>query len=636
MTVNLSPLAGAGWQFFDANGDPLSGGLLYTYAAGTTTPATTYTSSSGGTANSNPIVLNSAGRPPSQVWLNSTDTYKFVLKTSANTDIWTMDNIPGISGFITTTIANLPSVSPSAGSVVFVTDTGREGQFICRAGTAPSDPQQGIYVPSNTANFYWERVWDSINGYPEWFGAVSNSNSGSIPATNLTALNACEALCPVTNLRRADYWISDVWKINTQYRTVRGAVLSDGYDTGTGTRVICLSASTNVIQIGPDSDPGGPNQFYRNISVENICARWGVSLTPPASGSESTAVKAWLVNYVINCQLTNCSAWEPIIGFYFYGAIYTKIDDCTVFRSNTYGGTNDFFRGFWPQGAPAVLAGGNPSLYLNRCNVSLGGSPALVTPTGLYVNADFADIFVDDLETSQVPNGVIVNGSGSSVAAGKLDLHLRNCIFDQCNGNGIAINALNAMSMVTITGGYIQINDTSIASCGITVSGSVNNGSVSIDGGTQLLSGTGTSNKGIYISQQSNVKVDSSVMIEDFYKPIEIDGGAVNCKIEATINNPNTGNAGSAAVLVNNAERLIVSCSVDGKSGAFAQGFFSVGTALNKASIDPTLFDPAAISGGAANKVVVNSIQITSPGYYTTAGASGSSGAGIYVTGITA
>ena len=636
MTVNLSPLAGAGWQFFDNSGNPLSGGLLYTYAAGTTTPATTYTSSSGATANANPIVLNSAGRPSSEVWLNSANNYKFVLKTSTGVDIWTMDNIAGISGFITSTIANLPSVSASAGSVVYVTDVGRAGTFICRAGTAPSDPQQGIYVPSNTANFYWEREWDGINGYPEWFGAVSNSNSGSIPATNLTALNACEALCPVINLRRADYWINDVWKINTQYCTVRGAVLSDGYDTGTGTRIISTNASANVIQIGPDSAPASTNLYYRNITVENICARWGVSLTPPASGSESSAVKAWLVNYVLNCQLTNCAAWEPIIGFYFYGAVYTKVDDCTVFRSNTYGGTNDFFRGFWPQGGPAILAGGNPSLYLSRCNVSMGSSPALVTPTGLYVNADFADIFVDDLETSQVPNGIIVNGSGSTVAAGKLDLHLRNIVLDQCSTNGIYISALNALSMITINGGYIGMTETGATSKGIWLTGSVNAGAVSIGGGMQLISGAGTSNIGIYISQQSNVRVDDTVMILDFFKPIVIDGTSEQCDIRATINNINTGNGTTAAININGIVRANVACIVDGAANKFAQGLLSVGTGSDKLTIDPTMFNASSINGGASNKVVVNSIQITAPGYYTTAGASGTSGAGIYVTGITA
>jgi hypothetical protein len=60
MSVILSPLAGAGWQFFDNNGIPLAGGLIYTYAAGTTTPQATYTTSAGNIANANPIVLDSA------------------------------------------------------------------------------------------------------------------------------------------------------------------------------------------------------------------------------------------------------------------------------------------------------------------------------------------------------------------------------------------------------------------------------------------------------------------------------------------------------------------------------------------------------------------------------------------------
>jgi len=47
MSVNLSPLAGAGWQLFSNNGIPLSGGKLETYLAGTTTPAVTYTTSAG-------------------------------------------------------------------------------------------------------------------------------------------------------------------------------------------------------------------------------------------------------------------------------------------------------------------------------------------------------------------------------------------------------------------------------------------------------------------------------------------------------------------------------------------------------------------------------------------------------------
>lgn len=96
MAVNLSPLAGAGWQFFSDAGVPLTGGKLYTYAAGTTTPQATYTSSTGLTANSNPIILNAAGRLASEVWLTSNLNYKFVLKTSTDVTIGTYDNIAGL------------------------------------------------------------------------------------------------------------------------------------------------------------------------------------------------------------------------------------------------------------------------------------------------------------------------------------------------------------------------------------------------------------------------------------------------------------------------------------------------------------------------------------------------------------
>lgn len=95
-SINLSSFAGAGAQFFDNNGAPLVGGLLYVYTAGTTTPATTYTSPSGTVSNTNPIVLDSAGRTPNEVWVNGGVLYKFVLKSSTSVTIGTYDNIPSI------------------------------------------------------------------------------------------------------------------------------------------------------------------------------------------------------------------------------------------------------------------------------------------------------------------------------------------------------------------------------------------------------------------------------------------------------------------------------------------------------------------------------------------------------------
>ena len=61
----------------DANGAPLAGGKLYTYAAGTTTPLATYTDQGGLTANTNPVILDANGQ--ANVWLGTTGAYKFVL-----------------------------------------------------------------------------------------------------------------------------------------------------------------------------------------------------------------------------------------------------------------------------------------------------------------------------------------------------------------------------------------------------------------------------------------------------------------------------------------------------------------------------------------------------------------------------
>lgn len=115
--VALSSLGGAGWQFFDNNGVPLSGGKLYTYAAGTTTPATTYTSSNGATPHANPIILDSAGRVASEVWLNSGAFYKFRLDTSADITIWTKDNIPGIFPDAAVSAADVEYDPPYAGAL---------------------------------------------------------------------------------------------------------------------------------------------------------------------------------------------------------------------------------------------------------------------------------------------------------------------------------------------------------------------------------------------------------------------------------------------------------------------------------------------------------------------------------------
>ena len=113
MAVNLSPI-GNGFQFFNNDGLPLNAGKIFTYQAGSTTPLTTFTDSSGLIANTNPIILGTDGRPPSTIWLTEGFFYKFVLTTSADVTIQTYDNIYGIVS------ATPPSATPIPAGGIFL------------------------------------------------------------------------------------------------------------------------------------------------------------------------------------------------------------------------------------------------------------------------------------------------------------------------------------------------------------------------------------------------------------------------------------------------------------------------------------------------------------------------------------
>lgn len=102
MTVKFSPWGNS--QFVDATGAPASGYKIYTYAAGSSTPQTTYTDSGGLTSQSNPIVLNSLGLPTTgQIWLTSGQNYKLVWTDSNDVVKKTEDNISGVNDSGSTT-----------------------------------------------------------------------------------------------------------------------------------------------------------------------------------------------------------------------------------------------------------------------------------------------------------------------------------------------------------------------------------------------------------------------------------------------------------------------------------------------------------------------------------------------------
>ena len=120
MAVNLSPFGGVGAQFLDNSGNVLTGGKIFTYAAGTTTNQVTYTSSLGNTPLSNPIILDAAGRVPTgEIWLTDSLVYKFVLKDSNDVLIATYDNIIGINSNFVAYTTEQEIQTATAGQTVF-------------------------------------------------------------------------------------------------------------------------------------------------------------------------------------------------------------------------------------------------------------------------------------------------------------------------------------------------------------------------------------------------------------------------------------------------------------------------------------------------------------------------------------
>lgn len=113
-------------QYFTDAGAPAASYRIFTYLAGTTTKTTTYTNQALGASNTNPIVLDSAGR--ATIFLDPSISYKFVFCAPGSDDppsasIWTRDNIAAVPN--TNVALDTPGTAGenlSAGNVVYLSD----------------------------------------------------------------------------------------------------------------------------------------------------------------------------------------------------------------------------------------------------------------------------------------------------------------------------------------------------------------------------------------------------------------------------------------------------------------------------------------------------------------------------------
>lgn len=188
-------------RFFDLNGNPLSGGKLFTYDAGTSTPKATYTDSSAGTPNTNPVILDAAGE--ANVWVDG--SYKFILKNSLDVTQWTVDNIVDSSVALKNDLANTSNPAlgdaligvkqPVASGVgrtqhsknsdmISVKDFGATGNGITDDTTAFAAANSAnvgpVYVPPGTYN-----ITSAVAGTFYSFGGATTVGTGTVTINNL-------------------------------------------------------------------------------------------------------------------------------------------------------------------------------------------------------------------------------------------------------------------------------------------------------------------------------------------------------------------------------------------------------------------------------------------------------------------
>lgn len=200
MSVQLSPLPIQ--RFYDNNNNPLSGGQLYTYQAGTTTPIATYTDSTGNTQNTNPIVLNARGE--CSIWMALGQAYKLVLQDAAGNAIWTQDQVgafgpvgsgPSI-GATVTNIAGLRALAKNSFAAVNVLgysaagDGGGGTYYYDSSDTTSADNGGTIIVASDGGRWKLE-----VNGQVSvlQFGAKGDGATDDTAAIQ-AALNSSKSI----------------------------------------------------------------------------------------------------------------------------------------------------------------------------------------------------------------------------------------------------------------------------------------------------------------------------------------------------------------------------------------------------------------------------------------------------------
>lgn len=278
MAGTPSLFAGIGAQFFDNSGNVLTGGKIFSYEAGTTTPTPTYTTEAANVAHPNPIILDASGRVPSggEIWLKegTLSYFKFVLKDANDVLIATYDYVPGTYSSVDLGNTSDPTKgdalvgfrqSNSSGNLVgsvgktvhqkfqefvSVKDFGAVGDGVTddrdaiqAAITHATTNNIAIYVPSGTYYIPNNKPSLSYTGNLTMFGDGMYSSilyyNDSVQVTRRDFITSSNS----GNLNLRDLCLSCDWGANGNY--TQRSQMTEIYSDGTGNAVVTSCRFTN-------------------------------------------------------------------------------------------------------------------------------------------------------------------------------------------------------------------------------------------------------------------------------------------------------------------------------------------------------------------------------------------------------
>lgn len=429
-------------------------------------------------------------------------------------------------------------------------------------------------------------------GYPEWWGAISNS-SGTDCAP---AINACIVACSVTYLQEAVYQTASTILHQTAGRSVIGAMNGNVAGNGQGSIIQIGSGTATIYQIGPNS--------YTGTLQSNNVLRY-VSLTRSANLVTQSACSGLLMQFTIWTDIDRVFTTQSQYGFQIRGNGDLRMNFCVTNRTSaSVGAGTDQYYGFYLNADTNIgFAGGNASVYLDGCNVGNGITwTSALDYQGLVASGTYgySDLFINKFETSQMGVGINLVGTGNTsgtVDYKNEDVQITNCVLDTCNTAGIELYNTSLYGVVQITGGYIATNTSNTSFYGIYYSN--NKGAISVSQVEILLgvnSGSGIyavytdgTNKGI--THTNNIAYECS-STGGVYRLDNVS----NSYFGDQIRNYSVTNGNAAIIITNNSSRNVFQMTVVGKASAFSVGYYAVTTNTTYNEYRCSGIDPACLS----------------------------------------